>query len=51
MSEKELKPNIRFEGFKEQWKVYKLGDIAELINGRAYKQSELLETGKYKVLR
>jgi type I restriction enzyme S subunit len=29
----------------------KLRDVCELINGRAYKQTELLEEGKYRVLR
>ncbi len=32
-------------------KYYKLGDIITFINGRAYKQSELLDSGKYRVLR
>ncbi|AWI39924.1 restriction endonuclease subunit S [Lactiplantibacillus plantarum] len=27
-----------------------MGDVATFINGRAYKQSELLDSGKYKVL-
>lgn len=30
---------------------YRLGDICKVINGRAYKQSELLDCGKYPVLR
>lgn len=30
---------------------YKLGDICKVINGRAYRQPELLSTGKYPVLR
>lgn len=29
----------------------RLGDICEVINGKAYRQDELLEEGKYKVLR
>lgn len=33
------------------WEKVKLGDFAELINGRAYKQEELLENGKFPVLR
>lgn len=33
------------------WEVRKLHEISTLINGRAYKQQELLESGKYKVLR
>lgn len=30
---------------------YKLKDICQVVNGRAYKQAELLQEGKYKVLR
>lgn len=33
------------------WPMVKLGDVATLINGRAYKQTELLSEGKYRVLR
>lgn len=29
----------------------RLGDVCRVINGKAYKQSELLDSGKYKVLR
>ena len=32
-------------------KYVELGNIVEFLNGRAYKQSELLDEGKYKVLR
>jgi len=47
------------EGYKQteigeipkDWDVSALQDIATLINGRAYKQSELLLRGKYPVLR
>ena len=35
----------------EDWEVKQLKDFATLINGRAYKQEELLPNGKYKVLR
>ena len=35
----------------EEWREYKLGDVCEVINGRAYKQEELLNEGKYRVLR
>ena len=35
----------------EEWKEYKLKEICEVINGRAYKQEELLDGGKYRVLR
>lgn len=43
--------NYRFEGFKGEWEEKKLGDVATFINGRAYKQEELLDSGKYRVLR
>ena len=33
------------------WEVKKLKDVSTLLNGRAYKQLELLDEGKYKVLR
>lgn len=33
------------------WDVKKLEDVSTLLNGRAYKQNELLSEGKYKVLR
>ncbi|MEF2758937.1 MAG: restriction endonuclease subunit S, partial [Lactobacillus paragasseri] len=33
------------------WEQRKLGEVSTFINGRAYKQSELLNSGKYKVLR
>ena len=33
------------------WEVKKLKEVSTLINGRAYKQNELLSEGKYKVLR
>ena len=35
----------------EHWEVCKLKYILKLINGRAYSQNELLDDGKYKVLR
>lgn len=33
------------------WPTYRFGDIATLINGRAYKQHELLPSGQYQVIR
>ena len=35
----------------ENWCVKRMGDVIRFINGRAYKQAELLDDGKYKVLR
>jgi type I restriction enzyme M protein len=33
------------------WEMVELGEVCEVLNGRAYKQEELLESGKYPVLR
>ncbi|KPN80048.1 hypothetical protein RZ56_06730 [Apilactobacillus kunkeei] len=44
-------PRLRFRGGDGEWKEDKLGAQLKFINGRAYKQNELLEHGKYKVLR
>jgi len=44
-------PELRFPGFSGEWEQRKLGEIATFINGRAYSQKELLDNGKYRVLR
>ena len=44
-------PEIRFKGFEGDWTTEKLGEVATLINGRAYSQNELLNRGRYRVLR
>ncbi|MES5863614.1 restriction endonuclease subunit S [Lacticaseibacillus paracasei] len=44
-------PELRFAGFADAWEQRKLGDIVVFLNGRAYKQAELLDSGKYPVLR
>lgn len=44
-------PVMRFQGFSDDWEQRKLGEVANFLNGRAYKQQELLESGKYRVLR
>ncbi|EPC94500.1 type I restriction enzyme specificity protein [Lacticaseibacillus paracasei subsp. paracasei CNCM I-4648] len=44
-------PEFRFKGYSDAWEKRKLGELAEFINGRAYKQDELLASGKYPVLR
>lgn len=49
--EGETVPELRFPEFNEEWKAIFLKDVATFINGRAYKQPELLSSGKYKVLR
>lgn len=49
--EKRRVPKLRFPGFTEDWEQRKFGEIITFLNGRAYKQDELLGDGKYKVLR
>lgn len=48
-------PSIRFKSTSNvtfpDWEAFPLANFATLHNGRAYKQEELLETGKYPVLR
>lgn len=44
-------PEIRFPGFTDDWEQRELGELANFLNGRAYKQQELLDEGKYRVLR
>ena len=44
-------PKLRFPEFTDAWEKCKLGEVAEFINGKAYKQEELLNEGKYKVVR
>ncbi len=41
----------RLPGFVKAWEEHPFGEIAQLINGRAYAQEELLDSGKYPVLR
>lgn len=52
-AKKKLVPKRRFPEFKNEgeWKEITLGGAATFINGKAYKQEELLEQGKYRVLR
>lgn len=51
--EGETLPRLRFPEFQkaEGWTKRTLGQAATFYNGRAYKQEELLESGKYPVLR
>lgn len=44
-------PQIRFQNFEDKWLSSSVGRHISLLNGRAYKQEELLNEGKYKVLR
>lgn len=47
----ETTPEIRFKGFSGEWDEIELSDEVTFINGRAYSQEELLDKGKYTVLR
>ncbi|MBA5747334.1 type I restriction enzyme, S subunit [Aerococcus sp. 150760007-1] len=47
----ETVPKLRFANFDDEWEQHKLGDSVRFINGRAYRQAELLDKGKYRVLR
>ncbi|NST45200.1 restriction endonuclease subunit S [Enterococcus faecalis] len=47
----DAQPEIRFPGFTEDWEQRKLGTCVKFLNGKAYKQQELLDVGKYRVLR
>jgi len=49
----ETQPRLRFPEFKNAggWKPKKFGRAATFFNGRAYRKDELLDEGKYRVLR
>ena len=51
--EGETRPRLRFPEFRDapEWKGKLLGEAATFYNGRAYAKEELLERGKYLVLR
>ena len=44
-------PNLRFPEFQREWEKCTLNEVCKFHNGRAYKQTELLAAGKYRVLR
>lgn len=44
-------PHIRFQNYEDEWVYSTIGRHISLLNGRAYKQEELLDEGKYRVLR
>lgn len=51
MSKKMNVPKLRFKEFSGEWEETILKNISTFYNGRAYKQAELLSSGKYQVLR
>ena len=44
-------PEIRLDGFEGEWENAIINDYVTLLNGRAFKQDELLNEGKYRVVR
>ena len=52
-AEGEAVPKLRFHEFKDMrgWTESTLGEAATFINGRAFRQEELLDQGQYRVLR
>lgn len=44
-------PEIRLDGFEGEWENSKISGYINLLNGRAFKQDELLNEGKYRVVR
>ncbi|EGC23939.1 restriction endonuclease subunit S [Streptococcus sanguinis] len=44
-------PEIRLDGFEGEWGNAIINDYVTLLNGRAFKQDELLNGGKYRVVR
>jgi len=51
MKKQSKSPQIRFQNFEDEWLDSTIGRHISLLNGRAYKQEELLDEGKYRVLR
>ena len=51
MSEVKNIPRLRFPEFEKEWLNYSFDSVSTFYNGRAYKQNELLDKGKYPVLR
>jgi len=45
MSEKRMKPAIRFAGFTEEWDRRKLGEVASFSKGRGYTKNDLTDSG------
>ncbi|WP_061909137.1 restriction endonuclease subunit S [Streptococcus cristatus] len=44
-------PEIRLDGYEGEWGNAIIKDHVTLLNGRAFKQDELLDEGKYRVVR
>lgn len=47
----ETTKSTKLGNIPESWNICKLNELCELLNGRAYSQEELLNSGKYRVLR
>ena len=49
--ENEMKtPELRFEGFTDAWEQRKLGDVARILGGNAWKASDYSDDGEYLVV-
>ena len=43
-------PNIRFQGFTDDWEQRKLGNVARILGGNAWKASDYSDDGEYLVV-
>ena len=41
----------RLPGFEDEWKEVRLGDVAEMTSGNAFKSSDISEEGDYRLIR
>ena len=45
MAVKNIKPEIRFSGFSDDWEECKLSEVADFAKGHGYSKNDLVETG------
>lgn len=48
--QKIFKQGIRFKGFNEEWKQWKLGELAEVRTGKAFSSADFNDNGEYLVV-
>ncbi|MGE1023718.1 restriction endonuclease subunit S [Bacillus sp. GMs2/2] len=48
--QKIFKQGIRFKGFNEEWKQWKLGELAEVRTGKAFSSADFNDNGEYLVI-
>jgi len=46
----QTKPALRFAGFEDDWKEVKLGEIADILGGNAWKSNTYSEKGRYLII-